>query len=234
MAFGQIATAFTAVVALRRQPFYNNAVQTPIQIGGVVNADTIELLQIRLGKPGVIGRTRQGEDFWSSIHRQPTPASELYLTPTGFDEDRPTQTRPKKPGDTEPLHGGTNKAVLAYPSEHYKPWTAELGEAGMGGRSFGENLSLAGVTEDGVHMGDVWQWGEATLEVSRVRGPCYTLDVYYGRKMTQLMTANGRCGWYLRVVCPGVVPTRGTIQVVHRNTSAPTVAQAFQAKMQKG
>jgi MOSC domain-containing protein YiiM len=198
-----------------------------------VYTETIELVETRLGQPGIIGQDSRGADFWSSIDRQPTEASELDLTLTGLAGDQPTQTRPKNPGDAEPLHGGRNKAVCAYPTEHYATWIAELGDAGMGGRSLGENWRLRGVTEADVRIGDVWKLGEAALEVSRVRGPCRTLDIYFGQKINKLMTANGLCGWYLKVLHPGVVPTSGTIQVVRSDPEAPTVAEAFAAKMRK-
>jgi MOSC domain-containing protein YiiM len=195
--------------------------------------NTIELVETLLGQPGIIGQDRHGADIWSSIDRQPTPASELYLTRTGFDGDQSTQTRPKTPGGAGRLHGGVDKAIYAYPIEHYPLWLAELGAKGMGNRSLGENWRLCGVTESDVRIGDVWQLGEAEVAISKVRGPCHTLDVYFGEKMTKRMTANRLCGWYIEVLRPGLVPTRGTIRVVHRNTSAPTVAEAFAAKMRK-
>lgn len=99
----------------------------------------------------------------------------------------------------------------------------------MGDRSLGENLRVHGAHEHNTHIGDVWSWGDALVEVSKVRTPCATLELYYGGN--QRMTANGRCGWYLRVLQPGLVPTSGHIVVQQRNIDAPYVAEAFAAKM---
>src|SRR5436190_18277628 len=60
------------------------------------------------------------------------------------------------------VHGGPDKAVYAYPSEHIRAWAEELGEE-LGPAAFGENLTTAGVLEDEVCIGDVWAWSEALL-----------------------------------------------------------------------
>jgi MOSC domain-containing protein YiiM len=200
----------------------------------------ITLAQTRLGQPKAIGQKR-GADFWSSIDRQPVlpGVTELYLTWTGLAGDQVTEGRPKTAkeaagGSPGQIHGGNDKAAYVYPwDEHYPFWLAELGEAGMGGRSLGENLLVVGAHEHNVHIGDVWSWGDAEVEVSRVRTPCATLELYYGgnQRMIQRMTTNGRCGWYLRVLRPGLVPTSGDIVVLRRNIEGPYVAEAFAAKM---
>jgi MOSC domain-containing protein YiiM len=208
--------------------------------------NTIELAQTRIGQPQIIGVHRSGPDkgkpFWSSIHRQPVPAdsAELYLTWGGLAGDLPTQTRPKtakeaKGGSPGQIHGGNDKAVYVYPwDEHYPHWLAELGEAGMGDRSLGENLRVRGAHEHNVQVGDVWSWGEAQVVVSKVRTPCENLEVYFdaGRwHMIKRMAANGRCGWYLRVVRPGIVPTSGHIVVQQRSIESPYISEAYEAKM---
>ena len=75
------------------------------------------------------------------------------------------------------VHGGPDKAVYAYPSEHLPWWSEELGED-LGPAPFGENLSTIGVTEDDVGLGDVWSWGEALLEVCQPRTPCFKLALH--------------------------------------------------------
>ncbi|MDB5179156.1 MAG: sulfurase [Patescibacteria group bacterium] len=204
----------------------------------------ITLLETRLGQPRPIGVHRsgpkKGQPFWSSIDRQPTGAGELYLTFTGLAGDQPTETRPKTAKETEggnpgQIHGGNDKAVYVYPwGLHLPHWLDELGEEGLENRSLGENLRVAGASEADVRIGDRWEWGEALVEVSKVRTPCETLETYYGGgryRMIKRMAANGLCGWYLRVLRDGVVPTQGPIMVVHRALEAPTVAQAFAVKM---
>lgn len=195
----------------------------------------IELVETRIGQPKIITR-QEGTDVWSSIDRQPTTQAMLYLTWTGLAGDQPTETRPKNTaeGGSGQIHGGNDKAVYVYPwFDHLPFWMAELDQGGMCNRSMGENLRIRGANEKDVHIGDKWSWGEALVEVSRVRTPCRTLEIYYGgsQSMMKRMTANGRCGWYLRVLKPGLVPTSGRILVIERKLTNPTVAEAFAAKM---
>ncbi|HSX02133.1 MAG TPA: MOSC domain-containing protein [Candidatus Saccharimonadia bacterium] len=196
---------------------------------------SIELVETRLGQPCKIGQDQRGADFWSSIDRQRVEVPELYLTWTGLAGDRATNTRLNAAaGGLDQTHGGHDKAVYAYPLKHYPAWLAELGEDGLGGRSLGENWRLRGVSEADVRIGDIWTLGEAELEVSKARQPCNGLVIYYGgQSMIKRMAANGFCGWYLKVRRPGVVPTTGTIHVVHHNLDGPTVAEAFALKMQR-
>lgn len=192
----------------------------------------IELLATHVGQPQVIGQLpHRAGARWSSIDRQPVEASELYLTWLGLTGDLCTESEPKPDGSGF-IHGGNDKAVYAYPVEHYVPWIAELGEDGLADRSFGENWVLRGVLEHQVHIGDVWTLGDAELVVSKVRTPCATLAAYFGgQQMVKRMTQNGRCGWYLQVTRPGLVPSSGTITVVSQNLSGPTVAARFAEKM---
>lgn len=102
----------------------------------------------------------------------------------------------------------------------------------MAGRSLGENWRISGLTETDVHIGDIWEIGDARLIVSKARTPCNNFMIYYGgQRMIKRMAANGLCGWYLQVLRPGLVPTHGTIQVIEQNLTGLTVAEKFAAKM---
>lgn len=127
------------------------------------------------------------------------------------------------------VHGGVDKAVYAYPSEHLATWSSELGEA-LGGAPFGENLSTIGVLEQDLRIGDVWEWGSAVLQVSQPRWPCYKLVLHRGRSDVQKrMLASGRTGWYLRVLEQGEVRTDEPIVVAFRDPRAVTVFDAHLA-----
>lgn len=193
--------------------------------------DTIELVQTRVGLPKVIGSLPHGAgDRWSSIDRQPLSALTVYVTWTGIAGDQCTETMPK-PDGTGFIHGGVDKAIYVYPEEHYEWWQSQLGE-GLNGRCFGENWIIRGALEADVHIGDVWMIGDAEFEVCKVRTPCDTLTAHFGGQgVGRRMTDSGRCGWYLKVRRPGVVPTRGTITVVRRSLNGPTVADVFADKM---
>ncbi|WP_216217149.1 MOSC domain-containing protein [Amycolatopsis aidingensis] len=168
------------------------------------------------GEPSVLG-TRRDEPVYSAITKARRTEPELELGPTNLEGDRQ--------GDPS-VHGGPDKAVYAYPVEHYAGWTADGFALAAG--SVGENISFAGCDERSVRIGDVWEWGTALLRVSQPRTPCYKLGMKTGRKdVITAMIDSGRCGWYLTVLRPGRVPTSGPIRVVQREDGGPTVAEVF-------
>ncbi len=111
------------------------------------------------------------------------------------------------------VHGGLSKAVYAYPSEHYPFWqtvraqarAAAWGEALAPG-ALGENLTLAGLLEDQVWIGDVLRFPNCELAVSEPRFPCFKFNAAMGfNQAAKLMTANAWCGFYLAVRVPGML-----------------------------
>ncbi len=132
------------------------------------------------------------------------------------------------------VHGGPDKAVYAYPSEHLPWWSDELGED-LGPAPFGENLSTIGVTEDDVGIGDVWSWGDAVLEVCQPRTPCFKLALHRERRdMRVRFSASGRSGWYLRVLEPGAVPVDGPLTVAATHPGRLTIADANRVRAGRG
>jgi MOSC domain-containing protein YiiM len=129
------------------------------------------------------------------------------------------------------VHGGPDKAVYAYPSEHWEWWTSTAGGSAFGPASFGENLSTSGATESDVCIGDRWMWGDAVLEVCQPRTPCYKLALHRGTaEVGRQMRATGRSGWYLRVLTPGEVPTAVPVGVaVEAGASGISVADVTAA-----
>jgi MOSC domain-containing protein YiiM len=102
-------------------------------------------------------------------------------------------------------HGGPDKAVCAYASDHYAHWTRVLGRALPDG-SFGENFTLSGLLEAEVHIGDVFKVGTAQVQISQPRQPCGTLAARFGIKdFVKRVIDSGMTGWYFRVLEPGMV-----------------------------
>lgn len=109
------------------------------------------------------------------------------------------------------VHGGLSKAVYAYPSEHYAFWQTVRAQAGAAGweerlvpGSLGENLTLEGLQEQQVWIGDVLRFPEAELVVSEPRYPCFKFNAVMGFKQAaKLMTQSAWCGFYLAVQKPG-------------------------------
>ena len=178
----------------------------------------VELVSVNVAMPQYLGQHR-GQRITSGIAKRPVTAESLWLDHLNLEGDGQA--------DLE-SHGGPDKAVYAYPSEHLAPWSAELGEE-LGPAPFGENLSTAGATEDDVCIGDRWLWGDAVLEVCQPRTPCFKLAMHRGRgDIGRLLRRSGRTGWYLRVLQPGRVPVAGPVAVEPHPMGA-TVAVVYEA-----
>lgn len=104
------------------------------------------------------------------------------------------------------VHGGVDKAVYAYPHEHYAAWQAELDRNDFVFGQFGENLTVEGMLEDRVRIGDRYRVGTALLEVSQPRFPCFKLGIRMNdAAFVKLFFASRKVGFYLRVIEEGVV-----------------------------
>jgi MOSC domain-containing protein YiiM len=125
------------------------------------------------------------------------------------------------------VHGGVNKAVYVYPSEHYEFWRRELPDAELPWGAFGENLTTAGLTEDSVHIGDRFAIGSAEFVVTQPRTPCFKLTIRFGRPdMIKRFYRSGRSGFYLAVAKEGEIGPGDEISLLHRDAGAITVAEA--------
>lgn len=166
----------------------------------------VRLEQLLIGQPRPFGPN--GEPSAIDKHAVGRP---LWLGQAGFAGD----------GQGDPRHhGGSEKAVHHYPAEHYAAWCRELPEvaqAALQPGGFGENLSTTGLTEASLCIGDQWRLGEALLEVSQPRKPCWKLNQRFGLPdMARRVQASGRIGWYYRVLQPGLVAPDALLERLER------------------
>jgi MOSC domain-containing protein YiiM len=125
-------------------------------------------------------------------------------------------------------HGGFDKAVCVYAIEHYPYWEKVLGVT-MPHSAFGENLSVTGMREDDVCIGDIYRIGTAEIQVSQPRQPCRTLAARYGRDdLVKLVVDSGRTGWYFKVVSEGFIRTGDAVSLIEREAHGVSVAFANQ------
>ncbi len=126
------------------------------------------------------------------------------------------------------VHGGPEKAVYAYPLSGYAGWRAEFPEIAdrFGPGAMGENLVVDGLDESSVHIGDTIRVGTALVQVAQIREPCATFTAVIGTaKAARAMTKSGRCGWYLRVLEPGIVTAGDDHDVIERPNPGWPVAR---------
>jgi MOSC domain-containing protein YiiM len=121
------------------------------------------------------------------------------------------------------VHGGRDKAVYAYPAEHYLWWQEELGRELPWG-SFGENLTVEGMPlEDETAVGDCWRVGTAELVVTQPRLPCFKLGIRFGDPgMVKRFLASGRSGFYFRIAREGTTEAGDPIELLsHEEPNVP-------------
>jgi MOSC domain-containing protein YiiM len=179
---------------------------------------TLLLHQTRIGLPKPLGNWN-GHDIVSAIDKKPVTGQVEYF-PLGIVGDGQANLK---------VHGGIDKAVYAYPREHYLDWNRELGTSFEGG-AFGENLVVSGMLEDEVRVGDIWKIGDVLLKATKPRQPCFKL-IMHSRvdDIIQRMRSNGRTGWYLEVVRDGTAPTAGNISLIERGQQ--TIADNYAGKV---
>jgi MOSC domain-containing protein YiiM len=125
-------------------------------------------------------------------------------------------------------HGGLNKAVYGYPFEHYAPWQEFLSSTFSPGQ-FGENLTVTGLLEDAVHLGDVFRIGTAVLQVTQPRVPCFKLAL----KMKMLafpkwFLKSGRLGFYFKVVEEGELGAGDAVAKIGEDEQRISIRELWQ------
>ena len=122
---------------------------------------------------------------------------ELTLTDLGLAGDEQAEKK---------IHGGPERALCHYPREHYQYWITEFPEQAdlFVAPAFGENLSTEGLTEKNVFIGDIFRWGDALIQVTQPRSPCFKLNFHFGiNDMSARLQSAGKTGWLYRVVLAG-------------------------------
>lgn len=155
---------------------------------------------LHVGRPaeyGTAGAAAPMDRPWcSGIFKQPKDGP-VFLGETHLEGDAQADTK---------NHGGPDKAVCAYPLAHLPYWAERLGRNDLGPGAFGENFTVAGMDEKTVCLGDVYAIGEARVQVSQPRSPCWKLARRWREKRLALWVQEmGYTGWYLRVLETGLV-----------------------------
>jgi MOSC domain-containing protein YiiM len=123
------------------------------------------------------------------------------------------------------VHGGIDKAVYAYPSEHYSFWREQLVDTELQWGIFGENFTIEGLLEETTRIGDRFRIGSAEFAVTQPRMPCFKLGIRFNRAdMVKRFLESGRTGFYFGVVKEGEVTASDSIELLERDDHNVTVA----------
>jgi len=173
----------------------------------------VNVLSINVGLPRNVAW--RGQTVQTSIFKEPVEGS-VRVRRLNLDGDQQSDLT---------VHGGAEKAVYVYPSEHYAFWRQELPGVDFPWGAFGENVTAAGLDEENVHIGDRLRIGSAEFVVTQPRMPCYKLGIRFGRAdMVKRFLQSGRTGFYLAVTHEGEVSAGDVISVLATHPAAVTIA----------
>jgi MOSC domain-containing protein YiiM len=173
----------------------------------------MKILSVNVGLPREI--ESRGKVTRTSIFKNPV-AGRVRVTTLNLDGDRQSDLS---------VHGGVDKAVYLYPSEHYPYWREELPEADLSWGAFGENLTTEGLLEGVINIGDIFRIGSAEFRVTQPRMPCFKLGIRFDRAdMVKRFLLSRRTGFYLAVTKEGDVSTGDSIEYLKQDEHNVTVA----------
>jgi MOSC domain-containing protein YiiM len=176
----------------------------------------VKILSVQVGRPRSVsfdGRIARTGIYKSPVHG---PVKVATLNLEGDEQADLT------------VHGGVNKAVYAYPSEHYEFWRQQYPALELEWGAFGENLTTEGLLEATTGIGDTIQIGTAQFVVVQPRLPCYKLAGKFGDKnILQTFTDSGRSGIYFAVIEEGHLQKGDSITWINRMEKPFTIADAL-------
>jgi MOSC domain-containing protein YiiM len=179
------------------------------------------ILSIQVGQPATRGDDRAPDpldhEWTSAIFKSPVPGP-VWMRRLNIDGDAQADLK---------NHGGADKAALAYGASRYDYWRRDLPDVAWVHGAFGENLTIDGLTEDDVCIGDVYAIGAARVEVSQQRSPCWKLARrWHIKDLAARVQKTGYTGWYLRVLAEGEIAPDMEITLVDRPYPHWTITQA--------
>jgi MOSC domain-containing protein YiiM len=173
----------------------------------------MRILSVNVGLPRQV--TWQGKLVTTGIFKEPVKAPVMLRT-LNLDGDQQADLA---------VHGGVDKAVYVYPSEHCGYWRAELPGVDLSWGMFGENFTTEGFLEETVYIGDRFRIGDAEVIVTEPRMPCYKLGIKFGRAdIIKRFLASRRTGFYFAVAREGMVSAGDAIEFIGRDQREISVA----------
>ncbi|HEX9398335.1 MAG TPA: MOSC domain-containing protein [Burkholderiales bacterium] len=175
----------------------------------------MKIVSVNVGQPREV--EWRGRRVRTSIFKSPVPGR-VRVDRENLEGDRQSDLA---------VHGGRDKAVYAYPSEHYPAWRGEMPDLEFPWGAFGENLTTEGLLEDTVRLGDRLRAGSAEFVVTQPRMPCYKLGIRFGRPdMVKRFLRSGRSGFYLAVLREGELAAGDAVEIISRDERQVSVADA--------
>lgn len=172
----------------------------------------MKIISVNVGLPRLV--PRNGEPVSTGIFKEPV-AGRVMARTLNLDGDQQADLS---------VHGGPEKAVYVYPSEHYDFWKRELPDMDLPWGMFGENFTTTGLLETEINIGDKFRVGTAEVMVTQPRMPCYKLGIRFGRTdIIKRFLVSERTGFYFSVLNEGEVGAGDEFELMVKNVSGVRV-----------
>ncbi len=176
----------------------------------------MQIISINVAMPKTI--EIKGRPVLTAIYKEPV-ASSVWLGKLGLVGDGQADLT---------VHGGLHQAVYSYPFEHYDYWQKHLNTAPLALGMFGENFTVSGLLEDQICVGDILSIGEATVQVTMPRIPCFKFGHKIGHpEILDAFLRSGKSGFYQRVLTEGHVKVDDEIKIVARDSNKISIRTAL-------
>ncbi|WP_216831289.1 MOSC domain-containing protein [Alkalihalobacterium elongatum] len=172
---------------------------------------SMSCMSIQVGKPKTV--SHNGKDLLTGIYKTKVQGS-VFIGKLNVEGDGQADLK---------NHGGKDKAVCVYPYEHYEYWQESLNRELTNG-AFGENLTVSGMLEKDVCIGDTYKVGDVVVQVSQPRQPCFKLAKR--NEVDDLVVRvqdTGFTGYYFRVLEEGFVEEDDTIELIERHPNQVSI-----------
>lgn len=172
----------------------------------------MKLISVNVGLPREIAVS--GKTVRTSIWKYPVQGR-VHVSTLNLDGDQQSDLS---------VHGGVDKAVYLYPSEHYSYWRTQLPDVELPWGAFGENFTSEGILEDQTKVGDRIRVGSAEFMVTQPRVPCFKLGIRFNRRdMVRHFLESKRSGFYLCVIREGEVEIGDAIEFTEKQETGLTI-----------
>ncbi len=181
----------------------------------------MKLISVNVGLPREI-TVGGGKTVRTSIWKSPVQGR-VHVSTLNLDGDQQSDLS---------VHGGVDKAVYLYPSEHYSYWRTQLPDVELSWGAFGENFTSEGILEAQTKVGDRIRVGSAEFMVTQPRMPCFKLGIRFNRRdMVKRFLASKRSGFYLAVILYSVDSQNQ--ELLRRATEVPALPQSWKDYFRK-
>ncbi|MCF6223478.1 MAG: MOSC domain-containing protein [Flavobacteriaceae bacterium] len=179
----------------------------------------MQVISVNIGKRKTV--VWKNKTYETGIYKLPVEQA-IFLGKEGVDNDDVIDRK---------NHGGIDQAVYAYGENHYNYWKNLYPNLEFNYGMFGENLTISNLFEEKLNIGSIYQLGEAKLEVSKPRQPCFKLGIRFkNMNIVKQFWSTTKSGVYFKVLQTGFVAKNDVLVLLEKANNTPSIAEVYKSK----